>query len=173
MPGSDTLTRLVRRAQQGDTDVYIELVRAYLRPAYVIALAMVGQPTDAEAIAQDELWRALVRIKACGEANQFVSWLFQNVRKRAWDFLRNRHFHSAASNAGSGELDSLAPELAGVRDAIFSDLSVLDEVQREVVLLYDLEGWAHCRIAEALGISETNSRHQLLEARRILRCAGR
>jgi RNA polymerase sigma-70 factor (ECF subfamily) len=173
MPGSDTLTGLVRRAQQGDTGVYVELVRAYLRPAYVIALAVVDQPADAEAIAQDELWRALVRIKACGEANQFISWLFQNVRKRARNFLCNRRLGRAPAIAGSGELDSLAPELAGVRDAVLSALRVLDEAKREVVLLYDLEGWSHWQIADALGISETNSRRQLLEARRILQCAGR
>jgi DNA-directed RNA polymerase specialized sigma24 family protein len=37
-----------------------------------------------------------------------------------------------------------------------------------VVLLHDLAGWAHWQIAEALGISEADSRQQLFEARRIL-----
>jgi len=172
MPGRDTLMDLVRRAQRGDTGVYVELVQAYLRPAYVIALSMVGQPAEAEAIANDVLWRALGRIAACGEACHFASWLFQRVRKRARDFLRNRRFHDAPDIAGSGGQDPLPPVLAGMRDAILSALVVLDQERREVVLLHDLEGWAHWQIAEALGISESDSRQQLFDARRILHGLG-
>jgi len=159
---------LVHRAQQGDTSVYFQLVRAYLRPAYVIALAMVGGPAEAEAIAQEALSRALGRIGAFGEARQFASWLFARVRRRARHLLRKRRFRGAPDVVGSGERDSRPPEIVGVRRAVISALLVLDEARREVVLLHDLAGWAHWQIAEALGISEADSRQQLFEARRIL-----
>jgi DNA-directed RNA polymerase specialized sigma24 family protein len=60
-----------------------------------------------------------------------------------------------------------------VRDAVLSVLLVLDEAKREVVLLHDLEGWAHWQIAEALGIGESDSRQQLFDARRILHGLGK
>jgi RNA polymerase sigma-70 factor (ECF subfamily) len=42
-------------------------------------------------------------------------------------------------------------------------------MQREVVLLHDLEGWRHREIAEALDVSEVMARQHLFQARKRLR----
>jgi RNA polymerase sigma-70 factor (ECF subfamily) len=48
-------------------------------------------------------------------------------------------------------------------------LGELSLVQREVVLLHDLEGWRHAEIADRLELSETMSRRHLSDARKRLR----
>ncbi len=48
-------------------------------------------------------------------------------------------------------------------------LAQLSPVQRDVVLLADLEDWSHAEIAEKTGISVTMSRRHLSDARRRLR----
>ena len=58
------------------------------------------------------------------------------------------------------------PEL---RAKLESALSQVSEVQRQVVLLHDLDDWKHREIAESLGISEGMSRQHLFNARRVLR----
>ena len=45
----------------------------------------------------------------------------------------------------------------------------LTQVQREVVLLHDLESWTHAEIAQALDLSEVSSRQHLFNARKALR----
>ena len=52
---------------------------------------------------------------------------------------------------------------------IAAALSKLSEPQRQAVLLFDLEGWSHGRIAESLGTSEAMSRQHLMLGRRALR----
>ena len=48
-------------------------------------------------------------------------------------------------------------------------LGKLSDVQREVVLLHDMEGWKHREIAQALHISEVSARQHLFVARKQLR----
>ncbi|MED5564158.1 MAG: sigma-70 region 4 domain-containing protein, partial [Gemmatimonadota bacterium] len=48
-------------------------------------------------------------------------------------------------------------------------LQRLPEVQREIVLLHDLEGWKHREIAECLGIPSGTVRSHLHFARKSLR----
>jgi len=48
-------------------------------------------------------------------------------------------------------------------------LQRLSEVQREVVLLHDLEGWRHREIAERLGMPSGTVRSHLHYARKRLR----
>jgi DNA-directed RNA polymerase specialized sigma24 family protein len=52
---------------------------------------------------------------------------------------------------------------------LLAALDRLTPVQREVVLLKDLEGWDHRAIAAALGVSEGMSRQHLFVARGALR----
>jgi RNA polymerase sigma-70 factor (ECF subfamily) len=48
-------------------------------------------------------------------------------------------------------------------------LASLTPVQREVVLLHDLDGWTHESIAESIGTSSGMSRQHLFHARKRLR----
>jgi RNA polymerase sigma-70 factor (ECF subfamily) len=50
-----------------------------------------------------------------------------------------------------------------------SALASLSPVQREVVLLHDLDGWTHEDIARLIGTSAGMSRQHLFHARRRLR----
>jgi RNA polymerase sigma-70 factor (ECF subfamily) len=48
-------------------------------------------------------------------------------------------------------------------------LGALNELQREIVLLHDMEGWKHREIAERLGIPSGTVRSHLHFARKSLR----
>src|SRR5260370_36362992 len=56
-----------------------------------------------------------------------------------------------------------------LRQRLLAALEQLTLVQREVVLLHDLEGWTHREIATALDLSEVTSRQTLFVARHLLR----
>ena len=56
-----------------------------------------------------------------------------------------------------------------MKQQLLAALARLNQVQREVVLLHDLESWTHAEIAGALNISEVSSRQHLFQARRQLR----
>jgi RNA polymerase sigma-70 factor (ECF subfamily) len=161
---------LVYRARRGEADAFTGLVRAYLRPAYTIALSVVARPADAEDIAQEAFLKAFQSLHTCREPERFAAWLFQIVRNRARNLLDSRRLRDVApAGARILEFITAASASAGMREALLAALADLDTEKREVVLLHDLEDWTHKEIAEVLDISEVHSRQHLFKARQTLR----
>ena len=162
---------LVQRVQRGEKAAYAPLVRAFLRPAYAVALAVLGRRTDAEDVAQDALVVALERIGTCRHPDRFAAWLLQIVRNRAKNRLDERRLRDvpAEPQEVGGIVAPAAAEHVGLERRLVAALDELGPVQREVVLLHDLEDWTHAEIAAALNISEGMSRQHLFQARRMMR----
>lgn len=165
---------LVARAREGDSEAFGILVRRYLRPAYAVALARVGDPADAEDVCQEAFLAALERLESCRRPEGFGRWLLAIVRNRAVDFRRRRSVREteplegaeAAPAAGGPEREA---ERSERRREILRALRHLSGREREVVLLYDFEGWSHREIAARLGISEGSARVHLHNGRKALR----
>lgn len=164
---------LVERARRGDAAAFEALVRRYYRAAHALALAVLGNPMDAEDVCQDAFVRALERLDRLRQPERFSAWLLQIVRNRARNFRSYRRVRSALSlehvKAASDEDAGREAESEQLRRQLESALTELSEIQREVVLLHDLEGWKHREIGELLGLSEGMSRQHLMTARRLLR----
>jgi RNA polymerase sigma-70 factor, ECF subfamily len=161
----------VARVRRGEGDAFDVLTRRYLRSAYAVALAVVGRPADAEDVAQDALVAAFERIGTCRDPERFAAWLMQIVRNRArnWCDARRLRDVTATGELPEAAVEAAAPQDAALRDGIVAALGELKEVEREIVLLHDLDGWVHREIGEILGISEVMSRQHLFNARGKLR----
>jgi RNA polymerase sigma-70 factor (ECF subfamily) len=174
MPQAELTADLVRRAQGGDASAFEALARTFLRPAYAVALAVVGRPADAEDVAQEAVATALERIDTCRHPERFGPWLLQGARNRARNWLDHRRLADVPAGAedgaeSGGESGRDGGELGAIRRLLLAALDAVTPVQREVVLLHDLEGWTHAEIAASLEISEVSSRQHLFNARRLLR----
>ena len=164
---------LVERARRGEAEAFEKLVRRHYRAAYAVALALLGSAMDAEDVCQDAFVRAIERLDELRRPERFAGWLLQIVRNRARNYHNYRRVRSAmpleAVSTAADDDTARASERSDLRDALESALSELSEIQREVVLLHDMEGWKHREIAEALKLSEGMSRQHLMVARRTLR----
>jgi len=167
---------LVARVRAGDVAAADQLVRRHLPLAYTIALAVLGGRTDADDVCQDAMVRALEKIDDCRSPSRFRFWLAQIVRNHARNALAKRRVRGGPSLDEIGDQPapghtSESAERGELRAALLAALDRLTPVQREVVLLKDLEGWDHRMIAAALGVSEGMSRQHLFVARGALRTA--
>lgn len=195
---SATDAALVREAQRGNAEAFELLVRRHLRAAYAVAAAVLGDAggaVDAEDVCQEAFLTGLQRIRECREPERFRSWLLAIVRnhahnQRARAAVRaaspldgdgvvvsgdaDRGWRGAGSNGdatavASGEDPLRDAERAELRGNLQAALDTLTELQRNVVILHDHEGWRHAEIARELGISPGASRFHLHVARRALR----
>jgi len=163
---------LIARAKRGDARSLEALVRRYLRPAFAVALALLRNVADAEDLAQEALMVALQRLEQCRDPDRFAPWLLTSVRHRAINQLHQRSFRDGVVDGvrRSEEVEASAARI-DLRERLTAALEQLTIVQREVVLLHDLEGWTHPEIADAIEISEVASRQTLFVARQRLRRA--
>jgi RNA polymerase sigma-70 factor (ECF subfamily) len=165
---------LVSRARLGDSAAFEVLVRRHLKSCYAIALARVGGPDDAEDVVQDAFIAALEKLEDCRTPDRFAPWLFEIVRNRAHNYRRYHAVREAlplteALTVGGRDDPLRDAERLQLKEHLLTALQTLTELQREVILLFDFEGWAHREIAEKLGISEGAARVHLSNARRALR----
>jgi RNA polymerase sigma-70 factor, ECF subfamily len=163
----------VRRTAAGDTESFSELVRRYQRAAYLVALGVTRRHADAEDVAQEAFLVALERIDECREPERFAGWFTMIVKNRARNLLRREQLREGEpipfQAPSSGPLPDREAERAELRGSLAEAVGQLSPLQREVVLLHDLEGWKHREIAERLEMPSGTVRSHLHFARKRLR----
>ena len=168
-------SELVGRARTGDEGAFGALVERYMRPAYAVALAVTGRREDAQDAAQEAFLVALQRLDECRSPEKFAGWLMTIVRNRARNLVRREVLRDTDEVPASARSVTPTPErdmeTAELRQSLADALSGLPEIQREIVLLHDLEGWKHGEIADRLGLPSGTVRSHLHFARKALRGA--
>ncbi len=168
MTTSESDANLVIRARRGEASAFEALVRRHLRAAMAVGLSVLRDAAEAEDVAQDALAVAWQSLDQCREPARFVAWLLTIVRNRARNRLAAKKVRAGAiALEPEASVESL--ERVSERQRLLAGLETLTQVQREVVLLHDLESWTHAEIAAALDLTEVNSRQHLFVARRALK----
>ncbi len=160
--------RDVARAAQGDTDAFQRLYLAHAGRVYTLARRIVGRDLADDA-AQDvfvHAWEHLAQFR--GDA-RFSTWLHRiavNVLLRHAEVARR-----ITARIAPVLLDELhAPAKSeDTRMDVDSALARLAAGLREVVVLHDLEGYAHEEIADLLAISISASKMRLHRGRMLMR----
>ena len=174
MDSAETDAILVARVRRGDGRAFDQLVRRHLRTAHAVARANVDIVSDADDVCQDAFIRALQRIDDCRNPDRFGAWLMSIVRNTAHN---RRDYNRVRATVPLEKVASVASRHNPLEDAGRSELrgrlkeamGHLTDLQRKVLVLYDLEGWKHNEIASELGISAGSSRVHLYVARKAMR----
>ena len=114
---------LIERATDGDLEAYDELVRHHYRRVHATAFHLVGNPEDAEDLAQDCFLRAFKALGWYRGEGSFAGWLRRILVHLARDrFRRAGRRGTEAPLPGEGEL---AVERGPVHEAGHRELSRL------------------------------------------------
>ena len=177
---------LIARVQQGQKELFYELVRPYERRVYAAAMAILRNEADAEDVAQEAMLKAFANIGQFRAEARFSTWLIQitvnealmrrrrekTVVMEAIDDRRNNEEESGYAPrdfADWREIPSEALERKEVRQRLAQALATLDQKYREVFVMRDMEHLNIQETAEALGISTASVKTRLLRARLMLR----
>jgi len=164
---------LVRKAREGDNGAFGTLVSRYMRAAYAVSRSVTGGHQDAEDAVQEAFIVALERLEECRSPDRFAGWFLTIVRNRSRNLVRReilRHTEDVPKGAAdTGRTPEQVREETELQERLQSALQRLPQVQREVVLLHDLEGWKHREIAERLDLPAGTIRSHLHFARKALR----
>jgi len=138
-----------------------------------VALAVLGDPADADDAAQDALLAALTNLRQYDAARPFGPWLMRVVANAATDRRRRRRVRHTEPLDPKLAAGGVAPDAETHRRALGQRLrealAQLPERRRIAVVLFDVEGYSHAEIAHVLGIPEGTVRSEVFHARRALR----
>ena len=161
---------ILRRAQQGDSEAFRQLVEAYQTQVYRLALRMCGAD-GADDVTQDAFvaaWRALPNFRSdC----RFSTWLYRLTTNAAIDCLRREKRHRDADDLDGvelpdgGDTPQEAAERTETQTAVRSALSALSDEHRQVLLLRYMQELDYGEIAVSLGISEGTVKSRINRAK--------
>jgi RNA polymerase sigma-70 factor (ECF subfamily) len=139
-----------------------------------LARNLLGSPTDAEDAVQDTFLKIQRGIATFRGQSSFVTWTFRILVNTCHDFRRSRLRRKEQATDDSNEMaprpEPRAPSAhPSLRMALERALAQLTQQQRDVFLLYEVEGFHHAEIAAMLELSETASKNTLFQAKKNLR----
>ena len=180
-PVAWTEAEAIRRAQAGDAAAFEHLFQLHSRRVYALCLRMVGNPADAEDLAQEAFLQLFRKIATFRGESAFSTWLHRmtvnvvlmRLRKKSLPTDSLEESLEPDSENSGPKRDVGAPDLrlSGAVDRVNLERSIekLPPGYRTVFILHDVQGYEHNEIADIMGCSVGNSKSQLHKARTRLR----
>jgi RNA polymerase sigma-70 factor (ECF subfamily) len=179
-PGLADDRELVRRAQRADKEAFEELVRRHQHRVFAVAGGILRQREDVEDIAQQVFVKAYFSLKRFDQRAAFSTWLYKITVNECWDLLRKRKVRPLIYESDLSEEQARqfgAPDERKEREPDISEklearqrverlLEGLDERDRTMLVLKEVEGFAVEEIAQILDLNANTVKVRLFRARR-------
>src|SRR5258707_7368994 len=179
-PGRPDDRELVWRAQAGDKEAFEELVRRHQHRVFAVAGGILRRREDVEDIAQQVFVKAYFSLKRFDQRAAFSTWLYKITVNECWDLLRKKKVRplvyesdlsedQARQYSVSGETGRPVPDISEKlqdRERVERLLEGLEERDRLMLILKEVEGFAVQEIANILGLNANTVKVRLFRARR-------
>jgi RNA polymerase sigma-70 factor (ECF subfamily) len=174
---------LVRRAQQGDSTAYEELLRTHQHRVLAVVGGILRGSEDVEDVAQQALAKAYFSIRQFDLRSAFGTWLYKIAVNECWDYLRKRKVRRLVYEADLSEeqlrkLDSVPDSSSGDlrprqdasrrvehRQLVERLLEHLEDRDRLMLVMKEVEGFSVEEIGQILGLNINTVKVRLFRAR--------
>jgi RNA polymerase sigma-70 factor, ECF subfamily len=173
---------LVRRFREGEVSAYSDLVMRYQDRVYGQCLRWMGNPRIAEEVAQDvflAIYRALPRFRGESRVSTWIFRITVNHCKNRKLYRNRRKFEAHEPLEGlprdddgpSRQIPSQGPgtdqgsHRSEAEEILNEALSRLDEDQRTIILLRDIQDLSYEEISEILDLPRGTVKSRLHRAR--------
>lgn len=166
---------LVTRVGDGDPAAVRALVARKLPRLLALAARMLGDPAEAEDVAQETMMRAWKQAASWRPgAAKFDTWLHRVALNLCYDRLRRRReiaTDSPPERADEGPAPDRGLEAADVGARVAAAMQALPDRQREAVVLCHYQELSNIEAAALMGVSVEALESLLSRGRRALRAA--
>src|SRR6516164_4572352 len=175
----DNDRELVKQAQKEDKEAFEELVRRHQARVFAVAGGILRNKEDVEDIAQQVFLKAYFSLKRFDQRAAFSTWLYKITVNECWDLLRKRKVrplvfeaelsqeqtqaYQASSEQSDGRPDT--SEQLAARQQVEELMSCLDERDRTMLVLKEVQGFSVEEIAEIMEINANTVKVRLFRAR--------
>ena len=180
---------LVRQCRRGDSAAMERLVLKYQNRIYNIVLRICANPDDAAELTQETFVKIIENLNTFEGRSSFYTWAFRiavnltlnycqrnaKLVLRSLDAEEEQHDRQARQVLKEFLSDESSPDPAATAqnkelyEVALKALTKLDDAQRTVIVLRDIEGMSYTRIAEVLDVELGTVRSRLSRARSKLR----
>ncbi|MFO0981848.1 MAG: sigma-70 family RNA polymerase sigma factor [Planctomycetota bacterium] len=168
-------TTLITAVKAGSSDAFRLLLEPYEQRIYSAILRIVGDPVEAEDVAQDALFKAYRNLDSFQFDSGFYTWLYRIAVNAAVDTVKKRRRRTAtsldedewlkASLEAGGPAPDDEPEGGEMAVQLRRAIDTLPEKYRTILVLREYEGLTYEDLARVLKISKGTVESRLFRAR--------
>ena len=170
----DETASWVVESQGGNVKAFERLYREFFQRLFLFCKRMTGETGAAEELVQESFikaWQALPSFRA---ESGFYTWLRKIASRLIIDRFRLKQekiWQNAIEFEESDYSNKLSLEQNNLNQQMDLEklIALLPEGARSILVLHDIEGYAHKEIAAMLNIAEGTSKAQLSRAKLLLR----
>ncbi|MBI5832401.1 MAG: sigma-70 family RNA polymerase sigma factor [Armatimonadetes bacterium] len=180
-PGGISDADMIARCRRGDRDAFDLLVDRYQSKVYNLAYRLLGDPDEASDVAQEAFLRIYRGLQSFQGGSALTTWVYRIVHNLCLDEMKKKRRRpqivtdpADTDEGGEPLIDRLSdqsdePEgqilgderAAAVRAAVYR----MKSHHRDVLVLYDLEGFSYNEIADMLKTNVGTVKSRLNRAR--------
>jgi RNA polymerase sigma-70 factor, ECF subfamily len=173
----------IKQVKKGDQNAFAEIVELYKDKVYQLCFRMLGNPHEAEDIAQEAFIRAYINIHSYDSSKKFSTWLYRIATNLSIDRIRKKKpdYYLDAEVAGGEGLtlysqvaaDVALPEdevqYVELQEIIQEEILKLPDKYRSVIVLKYIEELSLKEISEILDLPINTVKTRIHRGREALR----
>ncbi len=177
---------LIKRAQDGDSAAFNEVVLAYRKRILGTITRLIARTEDVEDVAQEVFLRLYFSLDQLRTAEVFEPWLYRLTVNAAYDYLRKQRRRQEYRMSDLSEQQvMMADAVAGgkaeqdeqyqkkIRESVDSLLGSVSEADRILLMLKEVEGLSLKELEKIYKVNENALKVRLFRARqRVLKAFG-
>jgi RNA polymerase sigma-70 factor (ECF subfamily) len=177
--------KLIARALRGDSDALQTLVERNHKQVYALCLRMTRSVVDAEDLTQDAFVHVLSKLNTFRGKSKLSTWIYRIATNTAlMHFRKKQRYHTFldgpaedSRERGSSDIALEVSQTDRQQKATINRLALTRALEqlplgcRNILVMHDIEGYAHREIARFLRCATGTSKSQLHKARRKMRQA--
>lgn len=162
------MIQLVKKAQKGDQEAFIQLIERNKQAMYKVAIGILNNDTDAADALLDTILSCYENLRTLRQPKYFKTWMTR-ILKEHQKLIPIDSYVSKSSNCNSKELS--CPESTSWTDNqdFFELLNQMEETYRLVLILYYVEEFNIKEISQLLDMNENTVKSRLSRGRRLFR----
>ncbi|MGH7281098.1 MAG: sigma-70 family RNA polymerase sigma factor [Polyangiaceae bacterium] len=184
----DVESKLVERLVARDERAFNELVKLFERRVFALVLRMLGNPAEAEDMAQEVFVQVFKAIGSFRGDSKLSTWIYRiaiNLCKNRAKYLKVRHAgqqdeleevaeHAelgTKASANVGQLERPDEAMAGreIERIVQKSIARIEDTFRECLVLRDVEELSYEEIGQITGLQEGTVKSRIFRARAMLR----
>lgn len=165
LPDNPSDAELAEECKRGNLRAFERLYEVHASRMKSLAFHLLGSRADAEDTVQEAFLKVYRALRGFEGQSSLSTWIYRILINCCYDVMRKQQRLAEKPARAEFRTDSKLP----LKIALERALSLLNERQRLVFLMFEVEGLKHSEIAGILEVPEGTSRSWLFEAKRELK----
>ncbi|MDO4283653.1 MAG: sigma-70 family RNA polymerase sigma factor [Clostridia bacterium] len=162
------MDKILKKAIKGDKDAFIKVMQSMEKKIYIIAKAKLSNEEDIKDVIQETIYKSYKNIKDLKDTSKFENWIISILINNCNQVYRNKK-NIIHIEYNENEVDNLETNSEYIKSEenidFFRFLELLDEIEKEIFILFYSNDYTTKQISEILNINENTIKTKLKRAR--------